>query len=107
MSKQEFAGVYQLENGYWGFRYTVVLNGKRKEGKKTRNEEGKPFKTQKQAAKAREQIIAKEKIQSQLPLQKKIERKRVKKYFKNIVRKEEAEKPLQLLENKIVYGKII
>lgn len=87
MSKQEFAGVYQLENGYWGFRYSVVLNGKRKEGKKTRNEEGKPFKTQKQAAKAREQIIAKEKIQSQLPLQKKIERKRVQEIFQEYCEK--------------------
>lgn len=87
MSKQEFAGVYQLENGYWGFRYTVVLNGKRKEGKKTRNEEGKPFKTQKQAAKEREQIIAKEKIQSQLPLQKKIERKRVQEIFQEYCEK--------------------
>jgi len=34
MSKQQFAGVYQLENGYWGYRYAIVLNGKTKANKK-------------------------------------------------------------------------
>lgn len=81
MSKQEFAGVYQLKNGYWGFRYTVVLDGKRKEGKKTKNEDGKPFRTQKQAAKARELTIAKEKMQSQLPKQKTIRKTTVQEVF--------------------------
>lgn len=60
MSEQGFAGVYQLDNGYWGYRYSVTINGKRKENKKIRNEEGKPFKTQKQAAKARTIAIQKE-----------------------------------------------
>mgnify|MGYP003320319555 CR=1 FL=1 len=61
MSEQGIAGVYQLDNGYWGYRYSVTINGKRKENKKIRNEEGKPFKTQKQAAKARMIAIQKEK----------------------------------------------
>lgn len=48
-------------NGYWGYRYSATINGKRKENKKVRNEEGKPFKTQKQAAKARKIAVRKEK----------------------------------------------
>lgn len=80
MSKQNLAGVYQLENGYWGFRYAVVVNGKRKEGKKTRDENGNYFKTQKQAFRARELTIAKEKTQT--TQRNKIVRKTVEEVFK-------------------------
>lgn len=73
MSEAGFAGVYQLENGYWGFRYAIVINGKRKEAKKLKNELGNPFK----AAKAREIAIAQEKSKSLLTPQKKIIRQTV------------------------------
>lgn len=53
-------GVYQLENGLWGFRYTVTAQGKKKDVKKTKDESGKPFKTEKAAAKAREVAIMRE-----------------------------------------------
>ncbi|WP_101876508.1 tyrosine-type recombinase/integrase [Lachnoclostridium edouardi] len=77
MSETGFAGVYQLENGYWGYRYAIVINGKRKEAKKLKNESGNPFKTAKQAAKAREIAIAQEKSKALLPPQKTIMRKTV------------------------------
>ena len=77
MSETGFAGVYQLENGYWGYRYAIVINGKRKEAKKLKNESGNPFKTAKQAAKARENAIAQEKSKALLPPQKTIIRKTV------------------------------
>lgn len=77
MSETGFAGVYQLENGYWGYRYAIVINGKRKEAKKLKNESGNPFKTAKQAARARELAIAQEKSKALLPLQKTIIRKTV------------------------------
>ena len=67
MSETGFAGVYQLDNGYWAYRYAIVINGKRKEGKRLKNESGKPFKTAKQAARAREIAIAQEKTKSMLP----------------------------------------
>lgn len=79
MLQQNLAGVYQLKNGYWGYRYAIVVNGKRKEGKKTRDENGKPFKTEKQAFRARELTIAKEKAQKKT--KKKIIRKTVKEVF--------------------------
>ncbi|MFR6561330.1 MAG: hypothetical protein ACLUR5_04530 [Eubacterium ventriosum] len=46
MSKENLAGVYQLENGCWGFRYAISVNGKGEE-KKTKDENGNPFKKQK------------------------------------------------------------
>ena len=77
MSETGFAGVFQLDNGYWAYRYAIVINGKRKEAKKLRNEAGNPFKTAKQAAKAREIAIAQEKSKSLLPQQKEKIRKTV------------------------------
>lgn len=56
-----FPGVYQLENGLWGYRYTVTINGKKKDVKKTKDELGKPFKTDKAAYRARETALVKEK----------------------------------------------
>lgn len=79
MSKENFAGVYQLENGYWGFRYAINVNGKRKEGKKIKDENGNPFKTEKQAFRAREIAIIKAKTEKEQT--KKIVRKTFKEVF--------------------------
>lgn len=54
-------GVYQLDNGFWGYRYTLTVNGKKKDFKKTKDELGKPFKTAKAAFRARETAIVREK----------------------------------------------
>ncbi len=56
-------GVYQLANGYWAYRLVSTINGKKHDIKKTKNEKGKPFKTEAQAAKARERAIKLSKIQ--------------------------------------------
>lgn len=53
-------GVYQLEDKSWGYRYTVVVNGKRKDIKKTRDENGLPMTTKQQAIKARQAAIIQE-----------------------------------------------
>lgn len=71
------AGVYQLENGYWGYRFILTVNGKKKAQKRVKDESGKPFKTQKQAVKARSIALAQEQAKSLLPLQEKIMRKTV------------------------------
>ena len=77
MSKSEFSGVYQLDNGYWGYRYAIVIGGKRKEAKKVRNDVGLPFKTAKQAARARERAIIQEQSKAALPPQQEIIKKTV------------------------------
>ena len=57
MAKTTASGVFQLPNGMWGFRYAFMLGGKQKDIKRTRDENGNPFKTEKAAAKAREAAI--------------------------------------------------
>ena len=63
MSKTS-SGVYQLANGMWGFRYAFMLDGKQKDIKRTKDENGNPFKTEKAAIKARDAVI----IQTQAEL---------------------------------------
>ena len=61
MAKQASStGVYKLDNGYWGYRYVVTVNGVRKEARKTKDDFGIPFKTKKEASKARQAAIDRE-----------------------------------------------
>ena len=54
------SGVYQLPNGMWGYRYAYMLNGKQKDLKRTKDENGNPFKAERAAAKARDAVIIQE-----------------------------------------------
>lgn len=49
------AGVFQLENGFWGYRYTYTENGKRKDVKRKTDKYGNPFKTERAAVIARDE----------------------------------------------------
>jgi len=60
MPKLNSTGVYQLKNGYWGFRYVIVVNGERIERKRNVDEIGNPYKTKTSAIKARQAMIEKE-----------------------------------------------
>lgn len=77
MAEQQAAGVYQLDNGYWGYRFVLTVNGKKKAQKRVKDESGNPYKTQKQAAKARSIALAQEQAKIQLPPQKQITRQTV------------------------------
>jgi Phage integrase family. len=57
MSKLNDTGVYQLSNGKWAYRYAVMVNGVRKEARKTKDAFGKPLNTKTSAAKARQTAI--------------------------------------------------
>ena len=72
MTEQQATGVYQLDNGYWGYRFVLTVNGKKKAQKRVKDELGNPYKTQKQAAKARSIALAQEQAKIQLPPQKQI-----------------------------------
>jgi len=52
-------GIFQLPNGTWGFRYAYWVGGKQKDIKRTKDENGNPFKTERAAIKAREAAISK------------------------------------------------
>lgn len=77
MSEQQTTGVYQLDNGYWGYRFVITVNGKKKAQKRVKDELGNPYKTQKQAAKARSIALAQEQAKILLPPQNTIIRKTV------------------------------
>lgn len=54
MGKQNDAGVFQLESGLWAFRYTFTRNGKRISKQGSKDENGCPLKTKREAIKARQ-----------------------------------------------------
>ena len=87
MSKQENAGVYQLENGYWGYRFVITIDGRKKSQRRARDEFGNPFKTQKQAAKARAAAMAKEVISFKTPQCQTITRKTVQEVYQEYCEK--------------------
>ena len=67
------SGVYQLPNGMWGYRYAYMLNGKQKDLKRTKDDNGNPFKTERAALRAREAAIIKEHLeQAQKPKKKRV-----------------------------------
>ncbi|MBO5007822.1 MAG: tyrosine-type recombinase/integrase [Clostridia bacterium] len=54
MSNKNDAGVYQKENGFWEYRFTIVVNGTRISKKKGTDELGNKLRTKRDAKKARE-----------------------------------------------------
>lgn len=56
-------GVYQKENGYWEYRFTIVVDGKQISKKKTTDENGNKLKSKREAIKARENAIITAKTQ--------------------------------------------
>ena len=54
-------GVFQLPNGNWGFRFKVKIKGKTIDRKYIQSIDGKPFKTEQAATRARNVAIEKEK----------------------------------------------
>lgn len=88
MSKQNSeTGVYQLKNGCWAYRFIIKINGENKIQRRSKGEDGKPFKTEKQAAKARKKAIEQEQINARLPQQKEIPRITVQNIFKEYCEK--------------------
>ena len=82
---KEKVGVYQLENGYWGYRFTNTINGKRHNHKGTRDENGNRLKTQKEAIRARE--AAKRKITPPEQTKKILPRKTVREVYEEYCQK--------------------
>ena len=74
---QNDTGIYQLVGGGWGFRYTVSVNGKRKDVKRVRDANGNPMKTKRSAILARAEAIK----EDQTPKAKQISRKTVKEVY--------------------------
>ena len=74
---QNDTGIYQLDGGGWGFRYTISVDGKRKDVKRVRDANGNPMKTKRSAILARAEAIKEE----QTPKAKQISRKTAKEVY--------------------------
>ncbi len=51
MSESKTKGVYQLENGFWGYRFTMLVNGRTVSQRRVKDDDGKPFRTEKKLQK--------------------------------------------------------
>ena len=60
MAKQNDAGVYKLKGGNWAFRYTITVDGRKKDVRKAKDENGNPMATKKDAIRARQIAIQQE-----------------------------------------------
>lgn len=78
-TKRNNAGVYQKSNGFWEYRFTIVVDGKQISRKKSTDELGNKLKTKSEAIKAREAAIFKARTERER--QREIERKKVKEVF--------------------------
>lgn len=79
MTKRNNAGVYQKTNGFWEYRFTIVVDGKQISRKKSTDELGNKLRTKSEAIKAREAAIFKARTERER--QREIERKKVKEVF--------------------------
>lgn len=85
MASKNESGVYQMDNGYWAYRFSLLIEGRRVSRKKTTDELGNKLRTKSQAIKAREQaIIAAHKVLTQkTPLQRKTVEEVFREYCQN------------------------
>lgn len=74
-------GVFQLDNGCWGYRFVLTVDGKKKAQKRVKDENGNPYKTEKQAAKARSIALGQAQAQINQEPRKKIIRRTVKEVY--------------------------
>lgn len=58
MANQDVSGVFQKEDGFWGYRFSIVVGGKRIAQRKYTDEKGNKLKTKREASKAREKAMA-------------------------------------------------
>ena len=72
MAQKKKTGVFPLEDGSWGYRFTIIVDGQTITRKRVTDSNGTKFKTQSQAAKARQVAIEEARV----------ERKRTKKISK-------------------------
>ena len=60
MAKMDDTGVYQLKGGNWAYRYTITENGRKKDVRKAKDDNGNPFNTKREAIKARQIALGRE-----------------------------------------------
>lgn len=93
MATSNESGIYKNKNGFWYYRYTITVNGKRQEHKGTTDEYGNKLRTQKQAIKARD--ASREKEKSKRINKAPIERKTVREVYNEYCKQGRADRAYQ------------
>ena len=84
-------GIFQLEDGNYGYRYVITVDGKRKDVKKIKDDFGNPFRTKSQAQRARQIEMVREREAAELG-EKKEKKKKIERRTTAQVYKEYCEK---------------
>ncbi len=79
--KSTETGLYQLENGNWEYRFTIIKNGKKSYCRKRKDENGNVLKTETQAKRARAAAIKRQKQEDRQHARKPKETKTVSQVF--------------------------
>ncbi len=58
MAQKKDSGVFQTEKGLWGYRFTLLIEGKRISRRKFTDSDGNKLTSKKQAVKAREEVCS-------------------------------------------------
>ncbi len=95
MGKQNDVGVYKKDNGYWEYRFVVVVDGKQIARKKSTDEKGNKLKTKAEAIKARELAIISAKLERER--KRTISRRTVKELFTEYCREGRKDRKYQTI----------
>lgn len=88
MANNKDSGIFKLENGNWGFRFVITVDGQKISSRKSTDEFGNKLKTKKQAVKAREKAIAEARLERER--QHKISRRTVEEVYTEYCEKRRA-----------------
>ena len=95
MGQKKEPGVYKLENGCWGYRFSIIIDGQRISRKKSTDAEGNKLCSRKQAAKAREEAIIQAKIDRER--RRTIHRRTIAEVFKEYCEKGRSDRAYQTI----------
>ena len=105
MGNQPEKSVYQLSNGMWGFRYCVRINGKNVCRRSSKDKDGNPLKTKRDALRARKQAISC--VQNPPEQMKSSKEQLYLPSLRNIAKKDVPTAPIIQSSNKTAFGKTI
>lgn len=79
MARKNESGIYKADNGFWYYRFTVSVDGKKQEFRSTKDEFGNPLRTKREASKARD--AARKALAEQKDQQPEIQRRTLKQVY--------------------------
>ena len=103
MTNKKDVGVYQKKNGFWEYRFVMVVNGEQISKKKSTDEFGNKLKTKREAVKARNAAMAAARIETQRKIP--IKRKTVSEVFEEYRKAGRTDKAYDNQKTRFIVGK--